>query len=149
MNTKLLFVMLVALSFSTLAQDKKYFWDGADWNKIDRITREYPEYNYWIKSAYLSGLLDGKFYYQLRVRETISVAVDTLFDDLIEAGDLRPMIAGLDAFYRDPAHRYIPIPNALIATNLIQAGQPQEVIESYIKESKTWINRLDNQQIGW
>ena len=117
-------VLILCLAFCTKAfpQEKKLFWDGYDWIKVNEITKEYPEYAFWIKSGYLSGLFDGKLFYQLKAIELNNSFSDTLFNDLIKPTNYRSLIAGLDMFYNDAAKRYIPIPLGLIATIMIQQG---------------------------
>ncbi|MDD5061583.1 MAG: hypothetical protein PHN44_04785 [Candidatus Marinimicrobia bacterium] len=124
------------------AQETKLFWDGNDWLAIDRVTAQYPEYTFQIKNAYLSGLFDSKLFYQLQTRALNKKLADQVFKDRLEPGENRRLIQGLDAFYRDPARRYLPLPSALIATIMIQNELPAAATERYINESKKWINEL-------
>ncbi|MBL7135617.1 MAG: hypothetical protein ISS81_03365 [Candidatus Marinimicrobia bacterium] len=124
------------------AQEKKLFWDGYDWAAVDKITREYPEYNVWIKSAYLSGLFDGKMFYKLKAMPMNNSVIDTLFTDLIEPSSVRSLIGGLDMFYQDMSSEYIPIPLALIATIMIQNDYSKSEVDKFILESKKWINEI-------
>ena len=67
---KSVLIVLLLIAFCTIrAQERKLFWDGYDWRRVDHICREYPEYKYWVKSAYLSGLFDSKLFYQLKFRD--------------------------------------------------------------------------------
>ncbi len=140
---RIILVGLVLICFSRIqAQERKLFWDGDDWRKIDHVCRENPEYIYWVKSAYLSGLFDSKNYYQLNLRDHDTAMADSVFADMIVPDDLRFLIAGLDAFYKDSAIRYLPIPLALIATKMSQQDYSKDEIETYIKECQDWINHL-------
>ncbi len=140
---KLLFFVMIAICLGTVhAQERKLFWDGYDWRKVDRICQEYPEYSYWIKSAYLSGLFDGKLYYQLKFRDAGLASADSVFADLLTPDNLRSLIAGLDHFYEDNTIRYIPIPAALIATVMTQQHYPPEDVEAYLWQARDWINDL-------
>ncbi|MBU0711467.1 hypothetical protein KJ762_06720 [bacterium] len=140
---KSVFIVLLFLSIWTIqAQERKLFWDGYDWRKVDHVCREYPEYKYWIKSAYLSGLFDSKLFYQLTFRNTGSECSDSVFSDLLEPDNMRSLITGLDGFYEDNTIRYIPIPSALIATIMIQQNYPQIEIDAYLWQSRDWINDL-------
>ena len=142
MRKIILFCLIVLCSWQLRAQEKKLFWDGYDWRKIDHVCQEYPEFIYWVKSAYLSGMFDSKLYYQLKVRDHNTVLADSVFRDLITPDDLRLLIAGLDAFYNDSAIRYLPLPNALIVTQMMQQDYPQSEIDMYLNECRQWINTL-------
>ncbi|MFH1213813.1 MAG: hypothetical protein V1681_06975 [Candidatus Neomarinimicrobiota bacterium] len=124
------------------AQETKLFWDGDDWTAIDKVTAQYPEYNFRIKNAYLSGLFDGKLFYQLRTRALRPALADTIFKDLLEPAGSQRLIQGLDQFYRDPARRYLPLPLAVIATIMMQNDYPQTETDQYILAGKRWINEL-------
>ncbi len=140
---RIIILSFVLLSFIQIrAQERKLFWDGYDWRKIDHICREYPEYKYWIKSAYLSGLFDSKLFYQMKLKSNTRACSDSVFSDYLEPDEMRSLIAGLDAFYDDNTIRYLPIPCALIATVMIQQNLPQAEIDAYIRDSKKWINDL-------
>ena len=140
---KLTFLIITLVTVSmAFSQEKKMFWDGFDWVKIDEISKEYPEYTYWIKSGYLSGILDAKSYYSLKAVRMKFPASDKIFDDLIKTSNNRAMISGLDMFYKDVSNRYIPIPLALIATGMISTGSLQSEIDKFVYESKIWINEL-------
>jgi len=135
-----LIMMLVLVQLK--AQERKLFWDGYDWQKIDYVTREYPEYRYWIKSAYLSGLFDAKLFYRVKAMNFAQSCPDSVFSDLIEPAEMRSLIAGLDSFYQDNTVKYLPLPNALIATMMIQMNRPSDEINQYIRDSQKWINEL-------
>ena len=137
-----LILLLIMFGFRLQAQERKLFWDGYDWLKIDQICREYPEYKYWVKSAYLSGIFDVKLYYRLKFRDAASVCSDSVFNDLLEPDNMRSLIAGLDAFYEDNTIRYLPIPVALIATIMVQQNFPREEVDAYLWQSRDWINQL-------
>jgi ABC-type cobalt transport system substrate-binding protein len=124
------------------AQERKLFWDGYDWQKINYVTREYPEYRYWIKSAYLSGLFDSKLFYQVKAMGFANSCSDSVFSDLIEPAEMRSLITGLDSFYQDDTVKYLPLPSALIATIMIQQNHPPAEISQFIRDSQKWINGL-------
>jgi len=145
---KIVLIVLLLVAFCTIrAQERKLFWDGYDWRKVDHICREYPEYKYWVKSAYLSGLFDSKLFYQLKFRDAGSSCSDSVFSDLLEPDNMRSLIAGLDGFFEDNTIRYIPIPCALIATIMIQQNYPQTEIDAYLWQSRDWINDLMDEVI--
>lgn len=129
------------------AQENKVFWDGYDWISVTKVTREYPEYAVWIKSAYLSGLLDGKLFYELKAVSIDSRVADSTFKDLIQPAPSRELIEGLDEFYRDETRKYVPIPSAFIATRLLQLNYSGKEVEQFIRDSKKWINELTKRLI--
>ena len=135
---KRLLVTFIVLTFCIQAfpQERKILWDGYDWAAVDKITREYPEYNVWIKSAYLSGLFDGKMFYKLKAMPLHNSVIDTLFTDLIEPSSVRSLIEGLDMFYQDISNEYIPIPLALIATIMIQNDCSKSEVDKFIHASR-------------
>jgi len=141
MKKKIVLLMMILAGIS-LSQEKKLFWDGYDWHKIAKITAERPEYAFWIKSAYLNGLYDSKSYYRLNFAGTPCAACDSLFNDWLQPTNNRRMIAGLDMFYEDVSHRYLPIPLAAMATVMIQLGRSKSEIDQFVKKSKQWINEL-------
>lgn len=146
---KVFYFGLILLWVGTIqAQERKLFWDGYDWRKVDQICQEYPEYKYWIKSAYLSGLFDSKLFYQLKFRDVDLAGADSVFRDLLVPDNLRSLIAGLDHFYEDNTIRYIPIPSALIATLMMQQHYPQAEIDRYLWQARDWINELMGRVIG-
>lgn len=147
MKRGIFFILLLASLGTIQAQERKLFWDGYDWRKVDYICREYPEYKYWIKSAYLSGLFDSKLFYQLKFRDAGPECGDSLFSDLLEPDNMRSLIAGLDSFYEDNTIRYIPIPCALIATVMMRQNYPQTEIDAYLWQSRDWINDLMDEVI--
>lgn len=99
---RIIILSFVLLSFIQIrAQERKLFWDGYDWRKIDHICREYPEYKYWVKSAYLSGLFDSKLFYRMKLKSITRACSDSVFSDYLEPDEMRSLIAGLDAFYDD------------------------------------------------
>lgn len=140
-KTGLLAILLIGFALAT-AQETKLFWDGDDWTAIDKVTAQYPEYTFKIKNAYLSGLFDSKLFYQIRTRALNPALSDSVFKDLLEPAGSQRLIQGIDAFYRDPARRYLPLPTAIIATIMIQNERPADEIERYILASKKWINEL-------
>ena len=58
------------------------------------------------------------------------------------AKDIRELIKNLDYFYQDPLNRYIPIPSAILISNMYAERVPIENIEAYIESTRRWINDL-------
>ncbi|MCH7939274.1 MAG: hypothetical protein IID13_05970 [Candidatus Marinimicrobia bacterium] len=82
-------VILAILCLAAWApsQTTRLLWNGYDWQRIDRLTAEYPEYRQPLKRAYVQGLLDAKLYYFLQ-----SWAVDTA--DAGVRRRLKPVVTG-------------------------------------------------------
>ena len=71
-------LILSANLFSqVLEKQNKLLWDGTDWNNIEKRAIGGTKSIYQIKSAYISGLLDGRLYYYLK-----SWAEDRKFADI-------------------------------------------------------------------
>jgi len=134
--------IVLALAASLAAQTPKLVWDGYDWQKIDRLTAEYPEYNRPFKRAYVQGLLDGKLYYYLQVLASDSVTANESFRDYLSRFSIDELVRGADEFYRDPAHLYLPVVTALAITALQAMGYPDSVVADYTEASRDWINWL-------
>ena len=48
----------------------------------------------------------------------------------------------MDHFYNEPLNSYIPIPSAVVISNLYAQRVPLNIIDDYIKESREWVNSL-------
>jgi len=55
------------LSSQIPEKQNKLLWDGTDWEQVVKRVEGNPEMSYRIKSAYLTGILDGRLYYYLKV----------------------------------------------------------------------------------
>lgn len=138
------FVLILGLLVVLRSQERKLFWDGHDWLLVDKVSADTPELNFWIKTAYLCGLFDSKLFYQLRAQELNSTLPDSLFNDLLVPTASKRLIAAIDMFYRDPAQRYLPLPNVLVAVFMTLNGYPEEEVKTYLARSRRWINSLQS-----
>ena len=120
----------------------KLFQDGNDWQRLHVITQEYPEFERPMKRAYLSGFLDGKYYYFLQVQAVDSATAADLFGDYLNSFSIDELISGTDQFYRDPRNRYLPVVTALAITSLRAKGFPDSVVAGYTAAARDWINTL-------
>ena len=141
---KVLFTVAVLATVLT-AQSAKLFWDGYDWQQVDRLTQEYPEYRLPFKRAYVRGLLDGKLYYYLQASAQDSFQAEVVFRDYLNRFSIDELVRGTDQFYRDPANLYLPVVNALAITSLRAMGFPDSVVTGYDRATRHWINLLTTQ----
>ena len=123
-------------------KDNKIFWDGSDWNDINKKGLFNSKYNLHVKGAYLNGLLDGRYYYYLKTWSENSELSNLAFGEKVDYLSTRELIKNLDHFYSDPINGYIPIPSAVIIANLYGQRVPLELIDEYINDSKNWINSI-------
>ena len=137
-----LLLTAIALATALSAQSAKLFWDGYDWQRIDRLTREYPEYRLPLKRAYLRGLLDGKLYYFLQAAALDSLRAEVVFRDYLNRFSIDELVRGTDQFYQDPANLYLPAVNALAITSLRAMGFPDSIVTDYDRATRDWINHL-------
>ncbi len=132
------------LAAMATGQIPRPLWDGYDWQQVDRLTAEYPEYRLPLKRAYVTGLLDGKFYYFLQVWGADSTVANQAFKDYLNRYSVDELVRGADEFYKDPANRYLPVLSALIITTLKATDLPDSSIAAYTQASRDWVNRLAN-----
>jgi len=142
-KTYLLFIFLFILSnnYST-ARENKLFWDGLDWIQIAKSVDFNSEQTFKIKSAYLNVALDGRLNYYLKTWSSDKELADEVFNETVDYLTIRELIKNLDYFYQDPLNRYIPIPSAILISNMYAERVPIENIEAYIESTRRWINDL-------
>jgi hypothetical protein len=141
MINKLIFYTMFFYSFS-FSQNNKLFWDGLDWNKISKDANYNIEITFKIKTAYLHGVLDGRLYSYLRVWSENNNIADEVFSETVDYLTNRELIKNLDYFYKDPLNTYIPVPNAIIISNMYAERISIENIDKYILLTRKWINDL-------
>ena len=141
MNIKIIFKILFLFYFS-FSQENKLFWDGIDWNQISHNAGYNTELTYKIKTAYLHGALDGRLFSYLRVWAENNNIADDVFSETVDYLSNRELIKNLDFFYKDPLNSYIPVPNAIIISNMYAERIPVEKIDDYIFSTRKWINDL-------
>lgn len=141
MNVKII-LKIVFLFYFSFSQENKLFWDGLDWNKIPQDASYNTELVFKIKTAYLHGTLDGRLYSYLRVWAENNDIADDVFSETVDYLTNRELIKNLDYFYKDPMNSYIPVPNAIIISNMYAERIPIESINNYILSTRKWINDL-------
>ena len=86
--------------------------------------------------------LDGRLNYYLKTWSNDKELADEVFNETVDYLTIRELIKNLDYFYQDPLNRYIPIPSAILISNMYAERVPVENIEAYIESTRRWINDL-------
>ncbi len=73
--------------------------------------------------------------------ENATLAND-VFGENVDYLSVRELVKSLDHFYNDPLNSYIPIPSAVVISNLYAQRVPLNIIDDYIRESREWVNSL-------
>ena len=129
--------------FSILnGQENKLFWDGKDWNQIIKSVKYDYKFAFKVKDAYLNGVLDGRLLYYLKVWNKNQELADDIFSETVDYLSNRELIKNIDNFYKDPLNTYIPIPSAILISNMYAERAPIKNIETYIESTRRWINDL-------
>ena len=141
-SAKLKILLLTLLPIAMLFAQDGIFADGYDWQRISKITQEYPEYNRPLKKQYLKGILDSRLYFYLQARAENFELANTIYLDYI--GQLSPddIARGLDEYYADPTVLYLPIISAMNIVSLKAAGLPDSLVQNYSDASKHWYNSI-------
>lgn len=124
------------------SQQNRLFWDGRDWQKIDKNVNYHPETIHRVKSAYLTGVLDGRLNGYLKVWSEDKNLADNVFGETVDYLTVRELIKNINYFYEDPLNLYIPIPSAIIIANMYAEQTPISIINQYIIATRKWINDL-------
>ncbi len=133
----------ISLLFSfSLAQENRLFWDGGDWQRLEKIAEFKPEISYQIKAAYVNGVQDGRLYYYLKTWGEQTVFADSLYAETIDYLSTRELVRSLDAFYGDQINVYVPVPSAMIIANMYGEQISPKIIDAYVQQTKFWINQL-------
>ena len=135
----IIFYLQLSIAF---AKENKLFWNGYDWNNITKLTNNDMNNVYRIKSAYLNGLLDGRLNYYLKVWVKDEFLADNVFGETVDYLSNRELIKNIDFFYQDRLNLYIPLPSAVIISNMYAERVPINIIDNYISDTRRWINDL-------
>lgn len=136
------FILTISLFGQITEKQNKLLWDGTDWDNIQNQANQSIEMTHRIKSSYLSGLLDGRLYYYLKAWGQQQTFADSLYDDKLDYMTRRETIRQLDRFYKDPLMDYVPVISAVIIVHMQAEQVPKRIIDSYVDETKRWINQL-------
>ena len=130
------------LSSQILEKQNKLLWDGTDWEQVVKRVEGNPEMTYRIKSAYLTGILDGRLYYYLKAWGEKQAFADSLYGDRVDYLTPRETVRQLDRFYEDPLMDFVPVVSAMIIVHMQAEQIPKKVIDQYVAQTKYWINQL-------
>ena len=133
---------LIFLTVIIFCQDNRMFWDGRDWNRVAKNVGHDTEMEARVKRSYLQGLLDGRLYGYLKTWDENATLANDVFGENVDYLSVRELVKNLDHFYNEPLNSYIPIPSAVIISNLYAQRVPLNIIDDYIKESREWVNSL-------
>ena len=139
LNKILLLIFIVTICYG---QKNKLFWDGHNWNRIEKSVDYNEQLVFKIKTAYLVGALDGRLYGYLKTWSKNQEIADNVFEETVDYLSNRELIKNIDYFYKDPLNIYIPVPTAIIISNMYAEQIPIESIENYIGLTRRWINNL-------
>jgi len=134
-------ITLFTLIFS-YSQENRLFWDGSEWNNIKKKSNYDNKIEYQIKSSYIYGVLDGRLYGYLKTWAENATLANEVFAESVDYLSVREIIKNLDYFYEDPFNNYLPVPSAIIISNMYGKRIPLETINKYIKDSRDWINSI-------
>ena len=74
--------------------------------------------------------------YYLKTWSTNNELADEVFSETVDYLTIRELIKNLDYFYQDPLNRYIPIPSAILISNMYAERVPIESIELYVESTR-------------
>ena len=135
-------ILFVFTSSVTIAKENKLFWDGRDWNRVLKSVGYNTEVSFKVKTAYLYGALDGRLYAYLKIWKRDQGLADDVFSETVDYLSNRELIKNIDYFYEDPLNNYVPVPSAILISNMYAERIAIETIESYIESTRNWINNL-------
>jgi hypothetical protein len=138
------YLIVIACTITTMSYSKQnqLFWDGHDWNKISKKSKNDQTNIFRIKTAYLHGALDGRLNSYLKVWVKDKYLADDVFGETVDYLSNRELIKNIDFFYRDRLNLYIPVPSAIIIANMYAERVPVDIIDQYIVQTRRWINNL-------
>ena len=139
---KILIITIQIIFSFCFPRENQLFWDGHDWNKISKMVNNDQKYSFRIKTAYLHGALDGRLNSYLKVWVKDQYLADDVFGETVDYLTNRELIKNLDFFYQDRLNLYIPIPSAIIISNMYAERIPIDIIDNYIDQTRRWINDL-------
>ena len=143
-NTIIKYLIIAVCVFisTSYSKENQLFWDGHDWNRISKKSKNDPSNTFRIKTAYLHGALDGRLNSYLKVWVKDQFLADDVFGETVDYLSNRELIKNIDFFYQDRLNLYIPVPSAIIIANMYAERVPVEIIDEYIAQTRRWINNL-------
>tara|TARA_B100000214_G_scaffold238535_2_gene174501 strand:+ start:744 stop:1283 length:540 start_codon:yes stop_codon:yes gene_type:complete len=138
-NSLKLFLLSISIIYGN---ENKLFWDGRDWNQIIKKANYNENIAYKIKIAYINGALDGRLFSYLKIWSESHELADQVFSETVDYLSNRELIKNIDYFYQDPLNSYIPLPSAIIISNMYAERIPKQNIDFFIQSTRRWINDL-------
>ena len=120
----------------------RLFWDGRDWKRVDTLVDHNPNLSHTVKAAYINGVLDGRLFYYFKIWAKNSEFADSVFAEMTDYLSSNELVRSLNSYYADLLNAYIPVPSAIIIANMHAQQMPNNLIEEYAQESRSWINQL-------
>ena len=141
-KTKILILWIITILNVVFSQENKLFWDGRDWNRVEKIADYNTKIEFIIKKSYLEGALDGRLFGYLKTWDKDKNIANVVFDETVDYLTIRELIKNIDHFYHDPLNNYIPLPSAIIIANMYAKRLDINNVEGYISLTREWINEL-------
>ncbi|MFQ6677285.1 MAG: hypothetical protein ACE5D0_03100 [Fidelibacterota bacterium] len=138
----LIFIFILFQTGAHAQHQNRLFWDGGDWNRVSQLAAGDRQMEIRIKSAYLNGVLDGRLFFYLKIWSVEQGLADSVFAETIDYLSPKEMVRSLDNFYSDPLMVYVPVPSAMIVSNMYGERIPLKIIDAYVQQTKFWINDL-------
>ena len=139
---RVILLLLIFITYSPAQQMDRLFWNGSDWRRLEKLADYDPELTYMMKIAYINVILDVRLFYYLKAWMMEQTFADSLYAETVDYLTPRELVKVLDNFYADPINGYIPLPSAIIISNMFGERIPMDTINEYIRHSKEWINRM-------
>ena len=115
---RLTFISLIFIAYLPAQQMDRLFWNGSDWRRLEKLAEYDPELTYMMKIAYINGVLDSRLFYYLKAWTMEDAFADSLYAETVDYLTPRELVKVLDNFYADPINGYIPLPSAIIISNM-------------------------------
>ena len=80
------------------SQENKLFWDGNDWNTIEKKLNYNQNLIFSVKKAYLTGVLDGRLYGYLKTWNKNKEIADDAFSETVDYLTYSELIRNIDFF---------------------------------------------------
>ena len=141
-HKNILILCIITILNLAFSQTNKLFWDGRDWNRLEKLADYDTKIEFIIKKSYLEGALDGRLFGYLKTWEKDKNIADVVFDETVDYLTIRELIKNIDHFYHDPLNNYIPLPSAIIIANMYAKRLDINNVEGYILLTREWINEL-------
>jgi|ETNmetMinimDraft_32_1059908.scaffolds.fasta_scaffold85412_2 hypothetical protein len=138
----LILILILLPKEAFCQQQNRLFWDGGDWKRVNQLANGNLDMEYRIKAAYVNGVLDGRLFFYLKTWSVEQGLADSIYAETIDYLNPKELVRSLNNFYADPLMVYVPVPSAMIITNMYGERIPLKIIDAYVQQTKFWINDL-------